>query len=128
MSFIVQCRLICYCFFPFFSFMAHFSTDATYTLWRLIAGKIRNSCQVPRLQKAQTFKTALTGLARVHDEAGVAEGACLGQAVAMGLDQAGVPDLGLDHHDADGAVGDVGVVLQDADQVLAHLVGDEGDS
>lgn len=46
----------------------------------------------------------------------------------MDLDQTGIADLGLDHHDADGAVGNVGVVLQDADQVLAHLVRDEGDS
>lgn len=70
----------------------------------------------------------LTGLTRIHDEGGVLSGGTLDEAVAMDLDQTGVPDLRLDDHNADGAVGNVGVVFQDADQVLAHLMRDEGDS
>lgn len=46
----------------------------------------------------------------------------------MSFDQAGVADLRLDDHDADGTVGNVTTVLQDADQMFAHLVRDEGDS
>lgn len=46
----------------------------------------------------------------------------------MSFDQAGVADLRLDDHDADGTAGNVATVLQDADQMFAHLVRDEGDS
>lgn len=70
----------------------------------------------------------LTGLTRVHNEARVAGGGGLDEAVAVDLDQTGIPNLGLDDRNADGAVGNVGVVLQDADQVFANLVRDEGDS
>lgn len=46
----------------------------------------------------------------------------------MNFDPTGVTDLGLDHHDGDGAVGDGSAVLQDADLVLADLTGDEGNA
>lgn len=46
----------------------------------------------------------------------------------MNFDRAGVSDLRLDHHDGDGTVGHVTAVLQDADLVLTHLPGDEGDT
>lgn len=70
----------------------------------------------------------LTGLPRVHDEAGVVEGRPLDQAVAMSFDLTGITDLRLNHHDGDGTVGDVAAVLQNADPMLTHLAGDEGDT
>lgn len=70
----------------------------------------------------------LTCLPCVDHKAGVGEGGGLNEAVAVGFDSSGVSDLGLDHIDGDGAVGDVPAVLQDADLVFAHLPGDEGDA
>lgn len=69
-----------------------------------------------------------TCLPCVDHEAGVGEGGGLNEAVAVGFDSSGVSDLGLDHIDGDGAVGDVPAVLQDADLVFAHLPGNEGDA
>lgn len=70
----------------------------------------------------------LTGLPCVHDETGVVEGRPLDQAVAVSFDLAGITDLRLNHHDGDGTIGDVAAVLQDADAMLTHLAGDEGDT
>lgn len=50
------------------------------------------------------------------------------EAVTVSFNPSGVADLGLDHHDGDGTVGDVAAIFQDADHVLAHLPGDEGDT
>lgn len=70
----------------------------------------------------------LTGIPCVDYEARVSEGGSLDEAVAVNFDLAGVTDLRLDDHDGDGTVGDVTAVLQDADFVVTHLPGDEGDT
>lgn len=46
----------------------------------------------------------------------------------MSFDSTGVANLRLDDHDGDGTVGDMTTILQDADLVLAHFPGDEGDT
>lgn len=46
----------------------------------------------------------------------------------MSFDSSGVANLRLDDHDGDGTVGDMTTILQDADLVLAHFPGDEGDT
>jgi len=71
---------------------------------------------------------ACTCVSRVHQERGVGEGGPGHQAVPVGPDPAGLPDLRLDHQDGQRTVGDVLAALQDADAVLAHLPRDEGDA
>lgn len=50
------------------------------------------------------------------------------QAWTVGPDLAGVAHVGLHHHDGERAVGDVLAVLKDANLMLAHLAGDEGET